>query len=124
MEYPKVDIEGMTLIESEYEDKDGFVYSAVKLIEATKDLPVFDFPLACVDLSVLPFQVKSMKDLLFQMQRVYKTELEYPIILDDKGVIADGYHRVIKALLLGRTSIKAKRIMEMPAADSKRDNDD
>lgn len=122
--YPKVEIESMTLIESEYENKEGYVWSALKLIEASKDLPVFDYPLVCIDLSVLPFQVNNMKDLLFQMNRINNTDLKYPIILDDKGVIADGYHRVVKAIMEGHTFIKAIRLTEMPDADSIRKNDD
>lgn len=123
MDFPKVEIDCMTLIESSYENKEGFIYNALKLIEASKDLPVFDYPLACIDLSVMPFQVNDMKDLLFQVKRIENTDLQYPIILDDKGVIADGYHRVLKALLDEQTTIKAIRIQKMPEFDCKRDND-
>ena len=43
--------------------------------------------------------------------------LNYPIILDDCGQIADGYHRLCKAILEGRETIKAIRLEEMPAPD-------
>jgi len=122
MEFPKVDIENLDLIDSEYENRKGYVWSAVKLIEAAKDLPVFEIPLASIDLSIMPFRVDNMHDLLFQMKRVSKTDLKYPIILDDHGVIADGYHRVLKAIYLGRTTIKAVRLQIMPDADSKRED--
>ena len=36
---------------------------------------------------------------------------------DDHGYIADGWHRVIKALVEGRQTIKAIRIQEMPEPD-------
>ncbi|WP_179022062.1 hypothetical protein [Winogradskyella forsetii] len=121
MDYPKVDVEKMDLIDSEYCNKEGYVWNALKLIEASKDLPVFDLPLASIDLSILPFRVDHMHDLLFQMARVQKTDLQYPIILDEMGVVADGYHRILKAIHLGRTTIKAVRLQSMPDADSKRE---
>jgi len=121
MEFPKVDIDKIYLIDSEYENKSGYVWSALKLIEASKGLPVFNIPLASIDLSFLPFRVDNMHDLLFQMNRVKNTDLKYPIILDDHGVVADGYHRILKAIYLGKTTIKAVRLNTMPDADSKRD---
>lgn len=40
-----------------------------------------------------------------------------PIILDDLGYITDGWHRVAKAILEGKETIKAVRIQNMPAPD-------
>lgn len=121
MDFPKVDIEKMDLIDSNYVDSEGYVYSAVKLIEAAKDLPVFEIPLASIDLSILPFRLDHMDDFIFQMNRVKNTDLKYPIILDSRGKIADGYHRIIKAIYLGKTTIKAVRLLTMPDADRKED---
>lgn len=119
MSFPEVKLDRMKLIESEYENKEGYVYSAVKLIEASKDLPVFEIPLASIDLSILPFSLRNLSEFIFQMQRVKDTDLQYPIILDDMGVVADGYHRIAKAILNGQTTIKAVRLQEMPDADRK-----
>jgi len=51
------------------------------------------------------------------MKRVQNTDLKYPIILDVKGVVADGYHRVAKAILEGKSTIKAYRLKQMPPYD-------
>lgn len=116
MKYPKVQIESMALFESNYIDK-GRHWSAIKLIDASKDLPVFDIPLAGIDISTLPFRVISLDEFIFQMSRVQNTSLEHPIILDDQGCIADGWHRIAKAILEGHTTIKAVRLNEMPEPD-------
>ena len=50
-------------------------------------------------------------------KRVNQCSLEYPIILDEVGQIADGYHRLCKAILEGKETIKAIRLLEMPAPD-------
>ena len=44
-------------------------------------------------------------------------DMSYPIIMDDEGFIMDGWHRVAKALLEGRETIKAVRFENTPAPD-------
>lgn len=114
---PVVEIEKMTLIESEYIDKEGNVWSALKLIEKSKKYEPFDLPLAAVDTSGLPFRLSDLDDFIFQVKRVNETDLKYPVILSNMGVIADGWHRIAKAILEGRKSIKAIRLLEMPPID-------
>ena len=51
------------------------------------------------------------------MKRVQETDLDHPLILDEEGFIMDGWHRVAKALLEGRETIKAVRFETTPAPD-------
>ena len=51
------------------------------------------------------------------MKRVLNTDLNYPIILNEEGFIMDGWHRVTKALLEGRETIKAVRFEKTPPPD-------
>jgi hypothetical protein len=41
----------------------------------------------------------------------------YPIILGPENRVMDGMHRVARALLNGRTTIRAKRLRELPEPD-------
>lgn len=116
---PKVKIQGLKLIESRYVDDDGYKYSAVKLLEASKKYKVFNFPLAAINLWEKPFSCNNLDYFIFQMQRVQKADLKFPIILDSNGQVADGWHRVVKAILKGDRTIKAIRLEEMPDFDSK-----
>ena len=43
--------------------------------------------------------------------------VKYPIILDDLGQVADGNHRIAHAILDGKKSILAYRLINMPAPD-------
>ena len=80
-------------------------------------LEPFELPLAGIDLSVLHFSVKSADDFVWQMKRCMDSNIDYPIILDNLGQVADGNHRICKALLEGRRTILAYRLQEMPEPD-------
>jgi hypothetical protein len=114
----KVPISQMKFGESQYNGKGGhWKASTLYDFAKAKEYPVVDMPLWCVDLSTEAFECAQLKDFIFQCKRVSDCSLEYPIILDDKGCIADGYHRVCKAILEGKETIKAIRLLEMPAPD-------
>ena len=46
-----------------------------------------------------------------------EVETDYPIILGPDGRVMDGMHRVARALLEGRPTIKAVRLPTLPAPD-------
>lgn len=116
---PKVKINPMPLHENRY-TRDDNSWDVVSLIEYVKDkkYEVFDLPLAGIDLGFMPFDVKDIKQFIFQVERLNKTNLDYPILLDDSGFVCDGWHRVAKAILEGRETIKAIRIEQMPEASN------
>lgn len=91
-------------------------YIVSKLIEVAKDLEPFDIPLIGLNIANL-IDIHTMKDFVGHMMRVMEVDLSYPIILDDEGFIMDGRHRVAKALLEGRTTIRAVRFDETPDWD-------
>jgi hypothetical protein len=51
------------------------------------------------------------------MRLVNEADLRYAIIVDPDGRIMDGMHRVAKALLLGHSTIPAKRLPSLPSPD-------
>ncbi len=118
-----VPIDNMTFAESEYH-KGCHTWKAQALYDfaKAKEYPIVDMPLWCIDLSELPFGCSSLLMFIFQCRRVRECSLDYPIILDDHGQIADGYHRLCKAILEGKETIKAIRLLEMPSPD-RIDND-
>ena len=95
-------------------DDKGEVWLVVDLIDQAKDLPVLNIPLAhlCIDRVILP--ETKIKNFVQHMKQVNDSDLSYPILLCDEGTIIDGSHRVIKAFIEGRTSIKAKRFINRP----------
>lgn len=125
IDVPIVKIEVLHLDKSEYK-RDKQVWYAQTLIDycKAKEYKTFDLPLSAVNLSVLMFAVENIADFIFQVRRVENTDLRYPIILDDLGQIADGWHRVCKAILNGDKTIKAVRMESMPAYDKWEDEEE
>lgn len=111
---PKVKIHSFHYSENNYVNY-GRRYTAHSLIEHSKKYPVFDLPLAGVNLSGCPWGGEMNTDnFIYHAKRVADADLSKPIILDDFGYIADGWHRICKAILEGRKTIKAVRLEDMP----------
>src|SRR5690606_13666424 len=89
-------------------------WAVPRLIEIAKDLPVFDCPLAALNLSYTLWTGQTILEIADHVARVMKADLRFPIILDCEGQIAHGRHRIIKALVEGRSTIKAVRLTYRP----------
>lgn len=114
----KVAISKMSFGESEFcRGKSVWKAETLYLFARAKEYKIQQLPLWAIDLSDLGFSVNNLYDFIFQCKRVQDCSLDYPIILDNMGQIADGYHRVCKAILEGRETINAIRLEEMPAPD-------
>lgn len=96
---------------------DGKTWKATTLFAKIKDLPVFDVPVAAIDLHWNVWNIKDIATFIRHVVSVNKADLSYPIIFDEDGQLMDGYHRVCKAILENRKTIKAVRFKENPAAD-------
>lgn len=111
---PKLEFRRIEALQDYYKDKDGNLYSVAKLIDDTKHLKPFDAPLATLDLSYRIWDGLDMFDLAFHVKKVNKADLTKPIIIAWDGLIADGRHRVIKAIITGERTIKAVRMTWKP----------
>ena len=113
---PIVLIEKMELIENNYVTN-GKKWSTLKLIEYSKNFEPFDLPLAGINLGTPAWGIENMDDFIFHVKRLEEVNVIHPILLDDIGQICDGWHRIIKAILSGNTTIKAIRLNTMPDPD-------
>jgi len=97
----------------------GKKWDASTLIAASKDLPVFDLDLMSIDINRYPWRFEnwSFYSFLHHNLRVENADLKYPVILDEYGSIVDGWHRIAKAIMQGKDTIKAVRFKVMPEAD-------
>lgn len=103
----KVPIDNITFAESEYH-RGNKIWKAQTLYDfaKAKEYPVLNMPLWNIDLTAEPFECNQLHSFIFQCKRVNQCSLKYPIILDEVGQIADGYHRLCKAILEGKETIK------------------
>lgn len=113
---PKVNIEQFFVRDNTctYGDK---IWEASTLFKASKDLQCYDLQLSALNLDT-PFPTSdTMASFAYQMKRVLESNLDYPVIQAPDGWIMDGYHRIVKAIIEGRTTIKAVRLPVLPEAD-------
>ncbi len=94
-----------------------------RLIELSKDLPVRSIPLS--DIAEIDENhwyahgavVPTCRSLIEHYRLIEASDLSYPIILDQRGRVMDGMHRVCKALLSGIADIAAVQFRVDPEPD-------
>jgi hypothetical protein len=91
-------------------------WSVARLIQLAKELEPFDIPLKHLNI-YYKYDSMSLREMVGHMKSVNKADLDYPIILDEDGEVMDGRHRIMKALIEGKESIKAVRFDKNPSPD-------
>lgn len=110
-------------IPGDEEFRDGKrIWKTARLIELSKDIPEFDLHLNSIDISVMPWaNVRSedvrLLDVLHHIERVNNANLNYPVLVMPCGYVCNGWHRIAKAILRGKETVKAKRFEKMPEPD-------
>jgi hypothetical protein len=94
-----------------------------RLVELTASFPVKEVDLDSiweVD-SVYWFndgdEVPTVRSIVEHMRLVNAADLSFPIILGSNGCVMDGMHRVVRALLEGRQTIRAVQFEADPEPD-------
>ncbi len=65
--------------------------------------------------------IPTLRDILGHLERIQRVDLGYPIILNADGSLMDGGHRLCKAILEGRSTIKAVQFAVTPEPDEVND---
>lgn len=113
---PKVVIDKYDLSDNFYNAR-GKKWNVSNLIQYCKEnnLKSFDLPLAAINLSGMPWEdLNCIAHFIDHMKQALDTDLNFPIIIDSYGVVADGWHRIAKAIVNGHKTIKAVRLESMP----------
>lgn len=90
-------------------------WSVARLFTLAKDLPVMTIPLDHLNI-YYKYENLTLRELVGHIKAVNDADLRYPIILDEDGEVMDGRHRIMKALLEGKKTIKAVRFESNPSA--------
>jgi hypothetical protein len=59
----------------------------------------------------------TVRAVVEHMRLIQEADLRYAVIVDPDGGVMDGMHRVARALLLGHSTIAAKRLPTLPPPD-------
>lgn len=115
--YPAVKIDGCFVADNTY-SSDGKVWTVTNLIVRAVNLEPFDLPLAAIySGSEVWTPVGSAYGIAHHVRRALDVDTSHPIIMCQQGFIMDGWHRVLRALIDGKTTIKAVRFVETPPHD-------
>lgn len=90
-----------------------YLWDVEKLMEKVDPSAEESVPLDFFDLDVWVWGTDKPQD---HILRIFQADLSYPILVWDKQIL-DGYHRLIKAHLEGRSSIRVLKIKELPSPD-------
>ena len=88
-------------------------WSVARLIGLTKDMEVMSIPLKHLN-TYNTYEKLTLREMVGHILAVNEADLKFPIILDEDGEIMDGRHRLMKAILTGKKTIKAVRFEENP----------
>lgn len=88
-------------------------WSVPRLFELSKNLPVMEIPLNHLNV-YNTYEKLTLREMVMHIRAVQNADLSFPIILDEDGEIMDGRHRIMKAILEGKETIKAVRFEENP----------
>jgi len=89
-------------------------WSVPRLFELSRNLPIMEVPINHLSL-YYTYEKLTLRDMVMHMNAINNADLDKPIILDEDGELMDGRHRLMKAMLLGKETIKAVRFDENPS---------
>ncbi len=96
---------------SYYLTKDGRKIPSSVLHKLAKGLPTFYLPITeDIITSKLHWIKENVWDMVVHFRKVEKADLSYPIILNSKGIIIDGWHRVVKSVINKYETIEAVQL--------------
>jgi hypothetical protein len=92
------------------------------LIRLSADLPVEEVAVTSIHEVDTNFwfefgPVPTVRRIIEQIRLIDEVDIAYPIILGSDGRVMDGMHRVARAILEGRTTIRAVRFAVEPEPD-------
>lgn len=94
-----------------------------RLIRLSADLPVVDVPIEAIRELDTPYWSlpgsgpTTVDEVIAHMRLVRDVDPAYPVILGSDGHVMDGMHRIARAVLEGRTTIRAVRFPVDPEPD-------
>jgi hypothetical protein len=94
-----------------------------RLIQLSRDRPVLEVALDSIDEVDTDFWFKygtetpTVRRVMKHMRLVEEVDVSHPIILGADGRVMDGMHRVVRALLDGRSTIGAVQFDVQPEPD-------
>lgn len=112
----KIELPDIDLTKEQWQ-RDDKIWNTNNLIKASAKLKEYDLPISTIAMDGMPWDIDTIYDFLKHLKRIKEADLKHPILVDNYGFICNGWHRVVKAWMDGKATVKAKRFIEMPEPD-------
>jgi len=106
-------------------DNHTLIWDIHRLIKLSRNFPVKEVDINAIRELDEPYwfgderTIPSCRVIGEHAKLISETDLNHPIILSQDGGVMDGMHRVVKAMIAGKTRIKAIQFAEDPEPDFK-----
>jgi len=100
-----------------FKDPYGNKWRVARLIELSKNCKIVKIKLKFININSIIPEVSGALAYIEHIKQVNNADLSYPIILSESGEIMDGRHRICKALLKNKSTIKAVIFKSDPEPD-------
>ena len=97
-------------------------WSVARLAQLSADFDVIEIPIAHMNV-YYTYNNMTLREMCGHIESVNNADMSKPIILDEDGVIMDGRHRLMRAIIDGAETIKAVRFIENPRPCEVRDEE-
>jgi hypothetical protein len=93
-----------------------------RLVALSRDFPVIDVEVSKIGDVDTPYwfddhNPPTVRNVAEHVRLIEEVDVEYPIILGPDGRVMDGMHRIVRALLEGRPTIRAVQFARLPEPD-------
>lgn len=118
MNYPTKLVDEWDYMDGTYSNGDGKKWSVARLIKLAEDFPVYEVPVFTFPTYFWPWEDDlNLDTFISHVNRVQSADLDIPLLISPSGGIIDGMHRLCKAVLEKKETIKVKYFKELPRPD-------
>ena len=118
MSYPTKPIDEWNYMDGTYSTGDGKSWSVARLIKLAEEFPAYEVPVFTFPTWIWPWEDdQSLDSFINHAHRVQNADLSIPILISPSGAIIDGMHRLCKAILEKKETVKVKYFKELPSPD-------
>jgi len=103
--------------------KDTWIWDIDRLVSLTRQFETIELPIKEIrELDEAfwydhPTDIPTCRSVANHAKLIQESNLEHPVIMSPEGRIMDGMHRVCKAYISGKETIKARRFITLPEPD-------
>lgn len=101
----------------------GWDYSIAELIKHAESIKAIECPIEAIDMTYNAPNDNNILSFVEHMKRVLAANIRYPLLLAPDGFLLDGRHRLAKLVMNNASTVKIKRLHDMPAAYRKTKDD-